>query len=134
MHHLSLVLILVVLALFLLFPWWIALPLCVPILALYLMAFVKGRRAQRQPPTTGEEAMIGAHAVVTDARRGKLEVQYQGERWRATASTRLKPGQPVVIQDVEGLTLRVAPLSPPESEPVKGGTSRSTEMTPTAGD
>jgi membrane-bound serine protease (ClpP class) len=134
MHHLSLVLILVVLGLFLFLPWWVALPLSVPILALYVTAFVKGKRAQRLPPTTGEEAMIGAQAVVTNAGLEELEVQYRGELWRAVASAPVERGQRVVIQGMEGLTLRVAPLSPPVREPVKGRAHQRRDVATAPGD
>jgi membrane-bound serine protease (ClpP class) len=116
MHHLSLVLLLIAAILFILLPWWVALPASLPLLGLLLFTYHKGRQALRWRPMTGEEAMIGDRAVVTSAQKGHIEVRYQGEIWRAVSSQPLRRGQTVLIDDVDGLTLRVAlPPSPTNS-------------------
>jgi membrane protein implicated in regulation of membrane protease activity len=112
MHHLSLLLLLVALVLFILLPWWVALPLTMPLLGIIAFAFYKGRQALRQQPVTGEEAMVGNRAVVSSARQGHLQVRYQGETWRAVSAHPLHRGQMVIIENVDGLTLRVVPLLP----------------------
>jgi membrane protein implicated in regulation of membrane protease activity len=40
-----------------------------------------------------------------------VEVEYEGEIWRAISPEPLHPGQQVIIESVEGLILRVAPLN-----------------------
>ncbi len=55
--------------------------------------------------------MVGDQAVVVKAEGGEVEVDYQGETWRAFSSQPLQPGQQVVIEAVDGLTLRVAPVA-----------------------
>jgi membrane-bound serine protease (ClpP class) len=116
MHHLSLLLLLVALVLFILFPWWVALPMCIPIFALIALAYTKGRQALRQRPTTGEESMIGGRAVVSSVRDDRVQVQYHGEIWEAVSSQPLHERQAVIIEGVQGLTLRVAPLPAPADE------------------
>jgi len=98
------------LLLFAFLPWPVALALYVPVSAVSLFSVWKVRQAQRQPPRTGTQTMIGEQAEVVSADRNAVEVHYRGELWRAASSQPLNPGQPVVIEGVEGLTLRVAPL------------------------
>jgi membrane-bound serine protease (ClpP class) len=111
MHYLSLLLILVAVVAFILLPWWVALPLCLPIVAIIVLAYTKGRQALRLPPTTGEESMIGGRAVVSSVSEDQIRVRYHGEIWRALSYQPLYEGQPVEIEAVQGLTVRVAPLS-----------------------
>ena len=98
------------LVLFAFLPWRLALALYIPIAAVSLFSAWKVLQAQHQPPRTGTQAMIGEQAEVVRADPNALEVRYRGELWRAASSQPLKPGQLVIIEGVEGLTLRVAPL------------------------
>ena len=110
MHHLRLLLPLLALGLFFLFPWWLALLLYVPLLIGSLFAYWKALQAQRASPFTGREAMIGDRAVVATTTDNKTAVHYHGETWRAISSHPAHPGQQVIIEGIEGLTLRVRPL------------------------
>jgi membrane protein implicated in regulation of membrane protease activity len=110
MHHSLLLLPLLALVLFLILPWPVALLLYLPFSGVAIAGFWKARQALRQPPFVGAEAMIGKQAVVLHANSGRLEVQCEGEIWRAVAPHSLQKGQKVVVEDVEGLTLKVAPL------------------------
>ena len=74
-----------------------------------VFAYWKALQALRRQPSTGEESMIGDRATVASIVEGKCEVHYRGELWRAESAASLRPGEPVIIQDVEGLTLRVMP-------------------------
>jgi membrane protein implicated in regulation of membrane protease activity len=116
MHHSLLLLPLLALVLFLILPWPAALLLYLPIFVIAIAGFWKVRQALRQPPFVGAEAMIGKQAVVLHANSGRLEVQCEGEIWRAVASHPLQKGQKVVVEDVEGLTLKVAPLPEPVNQ------------------
>jgi membrane-bound serine protease (ClpP class) len=68
--------------------------------------------------TAGREAMLGARAEVTDWAGLRGHVFLQGERWNATSSQPLQPGQRVRIVAIDGLTLAVAPA---DNQP--GGTT-----------
>ena len=76
-------------------------------------------QAQRQPPLIGTMAMVGGRAEVTSSKSEEVEVRYRGETWRAVSSQALQRGQVVVIEDVEGLTLRVTPLYQPADDPAQ---------------
>ncbi|MFD2178407.1 NfeD family protein [Veronia pacifica] len=66
---------------------------------------------RRKEVVTGIETMIGKSAQVLDNfSQGQGEVQLGGERWRAISDTELERGQDVVVEQVNGLTLRVKPL------------------------
>ena len=111
MHHLLLVLPLLGFVLFIFLMWQIALPLYVVILGVSLGVYRKVIRAQRRRPVTGKRAMIDNRAVVVRAEGGEVEVDYEGEIWRASSPQPLQPGQQVIIEAVEGLTLRVSPAT-----------------------
>jgi len=113
MHNALLLLPLLALGLFALFPWPLALTLYLPILAGSLVAYWKAIQAQREAPAMGESAMIGERAVVAGGEGQELQVEYKGEIWRAVSQYPLHPGQEVTIDKVEGLTLRVTPSSRP---------------------
>jgi len=116
MHHLLLFLPLLALILFYLLPWQVALPFYALILVGAIIGYWKALQAQRQPPVMGRKAMIGDRALVVKAEKGELEVEYKGEIWNAVSPQPLQPGQEVIVEKVEGLTLRVSPLPPPEKE------------------
>jgi len=113
MHHLLLVLPLLGLVLFILLRWQVVLPLYVIILVGSLGVYWKIFQAQRKRPVIGKRAMIGHRAVVVRVEGGDVEVNYEGENWRAVSVHTLQPGQQVVIEAIDGLTLRVAPVAPP---------------------
>jgi membrane protein implicated in regulation of membrane protease activity len=48
---------------------------------------------------------------VVSLKGDEVEVDYQGEIWRAASSQTLRVGQKVMIEGVEGLVLRVKPVS-----------------------
>jgi membrane-bound serine protease (ClpP class) len=75
-------------------------------------------RSRRRPVTTGKEAMIGQVATVTEALTPAGQVKLQGEIWAAknflAPGEVIEAGQRVRVMAVKGLTLYVAPLSPPD--------------------
>ena len=109
MHHLLLLLPLVGLVLFFYLVWQVALLLYVIILIASLALYWKIIKAQRRTPVMGKRAMIGDQAVVVRVEADEVEVEYQGETWRAVSAQPLRNGQNVIIEGVEGLTLRVKP-------------------------
>jgi membrane-bound serine protease (ClpP class) len=73
-------------------------------------------KARRNKVVTGAQGLIGETAVAQTALSPEGKVFVHGELWDAIASSTLPPGQLVVIQKIDGLTLRVEPLgatSPP---------------------
>ena len=61
----------------------------------------------------GQGAMIGGQAEVVSSNDSQIEVRYHGEIWHAVSAQPLQSGQQVIIEDIEGLTLQVAPLPQP---------------------
>ena len=91
------------------------------VLALAAIVLVLGRlalRAQRNPPTTGSEAMRGEIGRVRTSLAADApgQVDVHGEIWRAVSREPLPPGQPVRVVEVNGLTLVVEPVHGPASE------------------
>ena len=109
--HLLLVLPLLGLLLFIFLIWQIALPLYVIILIASLGIYWKIIQAQRRRQVTGKKAMIGGQAVVVRVEGSNVEVDYEGEIWRASSPQPLQLGQQVIIEAVEGLALRVSPAT-----------------------
>ena len=88
-------------------PWLIAV---VVILIASFFAFVIQRivRIHRRQAATGWEELIGKTAVVKAALEPEGEVFFKGELWTAVAEKgRAKPGEEVIINKVDGLTLYV---------------------------
>ena len=66
-------------------------------------------RAQRQPPATGAEAMVGEHGTALSAIAADApgQVSVHGEIWRATSGEPIAMGDRVRVMAVNGLTLTV---------------------------
>ncbi len=109
MHHLLLLAVLFGWVLFLFLTWQIALPLYLIAVIITLVIYWKIIAAQRKTPVIGKRAMIGDQALVVRVDGNKVEVEYEGEIWRAISIEPLQQGQRVVIKGVDGLILQVAP-------------------------
>jgi len=72
-------------------------------------------KAQRQPPVTGKEGLVGAvgrtRTDVNPDRPGQIDLR--GEIWRAVSRTPIAAGHPVRVRSNEGLTLLVEPADDP---------------------
>lgn len=108
--------------------WTAVLPLALLVAATTLGLAWRAGRLRRRTPSTGKEAMLGqvGQVVVTigaGAEPSPGRVAVAGERWRAIADQPadqpIEAGARVRVIDVEGLTLRVAPVASAESEPSK---------------
>ena len=75
--------------------------------AVVLLGGSMALRARRRPVVSGREQMVGAEGIVMERADGGAWVQVQGERWRATSTGPLLPGQRVRIVGMQGLTLQV---------------------------
>jgi membrane-bound serine protease (ClpP class) len=58
---------------------------------------------------TGSEELLGAQGVVRSPLDPLGHVFVQGALWRAHSDRRLEPGERVVVESVDGLTLTVSP-------------------------
>jgi membrane-bound serine protease (ClpP class) len=89
-------------------PWLIA---TVTIIISGALAFIIHRAISihRKQATTGREGLIGKTALVKVALNPAGTVFYKGERWSAVSeSGEVKPGEEVIINRIDGLTLYVA--------------------------
>jgi membrane-bound serine protease (ClpP class) len=67
------------------------------------------RLSRRRRPEIGAEALVGAAGVVTSDCRPRGQVRVRGERWQAVCDEGADAGDPVLVEGVSGLTLRVRP-------------------------
>ena len=113
MHHLILLLPLIGIIVFWLFPLNIAIPVYIVILIISGLMYWAIIRAIRKIPVTGKNGLIGARAIVKsrsgpeDEARYLVEVTAEGELWQAASPDKLKPGDTVYFREVKGLVLLV---------------------------
>jgi len=75
-------------------------------------------RAQKRPPVTGPQALVGERGRVIDEIPGGTtpgKVVFHGEVWDAVSERTVEEGQRVEVVGIEGRTARVAPLENRES-------------------
>lgn len=89
--------------------WWTALAVSLPlgVITAFLMSIAL--RARRNKVVTGIQGMIGSWGVAQSALAPSGKVFVHGETWDAVASAPVDAGAPVIIHEVNGLTLRVSP-------------------------
>ena len=107
MCHLVLLLPLFGLAVFWLWPPAVAVPVYLVILFLSAGVYYLAIVAMRLPVTVGREALAGARGKVVSLDSEELRVRVRSEVWRARASEKLSLGDPVEVQEIAGLTLKV---------------------------
>lgn len=96
------------------------------VLSIVSFYFVTGKvlAAHRERPIrAGHEELIGAPAEVRTSLDPEGQVWIEGALWRARLAgdgAPLRPGDRVIVEAVEGLTLKVRP-EPPSESPVEGG-------------
>lgn len=97
------------LMLFVMFPFWMALPLYVLLtlgaLALYRIIW----RSMEREPATGVEALLGSMCRAATDISPKGWVKWRGETWRAVSSRQICEGDPVRILAYEDLCVLVEP-------------------------
>jgi membrane-bound serine protease (ClpP class) len=81
--------------------------------AFFLFAVGAGIRAQRAQVRTGTEGLVGAVGVARTVLSPDGQVHVRGEMWTAQAegANPIREGDRVVVVGIEGLRLRVRPLS-----------------------
>jgi membrane-bound serine protease (ClpP class) len=70
---------------------------------IFLMGYLW--RVQRRKAVSGAEQLIGSEALVLDWLDGEGHVWAQGERWHARGDGKFVPGERLIIQRRDGLTL-----------------------------
>ena len=86
---------------------WTLLPVIL-LFAVFTIAEVRlVLQAQRRTARTGREALVAQRGEALSELAPEGWVRVQGERWRARATERLASGDPVVVESVDGLVLRV---------------------------
>ena len=90
----------------------ISLQVIIPVVALSTVFFLTvaylGLKAQKKKKLTGKEGMIGKMGIAeTDISKGGGKVFVEGEIWNAYSDEDIKKGEKVIIEKVEGLTLKV---------------------------
>ena len=79
--------------------------------AIFLVLGRLALRAQRLPPVTGVEGMIGLEGLARDTLEPEIPgyVDVHGEMWRASSRQPVAAGRPVRVVAINGLTLIVEP-------------------------
>ncbi|MFC2025288.1 nodulation protein NfeD [Chloroflexota bacterium] len=88
-------------------PWLIA-AVVIVIAAVFTFVISRIIRAHRRQASTGREELIGKTALVKTVLDPEGMVFFKGERWKAVSETgRVEPGETVIINKVDSLTLYV---------------------------
>ncbi len=67
------------------------------------------RLTRRLRPASGVEALMGAEGIAASDCRPEGSVRVRGELWGAVCPEGVSAGEPVVVESISGLTLRVRP-------------------------
>jgi membrane-bound serine protease (ClpP class) len=62
---------------------------------------------------SGRDRIVGAHGVAIESFVGEGKVWLEGESWSAVSKLPVEKDQVVLVQDLDGLTLTVEPVSEP---------------------
>ena len=111
MCHLVLILPVLGLGVFLIWPFSTALPVYALILLISGLIYYAMIKAMQQPIRTGSEGLRGQSAEVIDMQNHEGHVRIHGEIWQATSSDSFRKGDTATVQAVQGLTLNIARLS-----------------------
>ncbi len=80
-------------------------------LVFLLLILTKAILAQRKKPATGMEGLVGSRGIVTqDIGPDGGTVMVHGELWMAWSDVPIGKGEEVVVEEVEGLRLKVKPV------------------------
>jgi len=87
------------------------------VISLILLFYVisMALKVRQRPIVSGVEELLGKEAIVLNDFQRQGLVLIHGEKWRAVCDTELQKDQQVKVIDVNGITLKVAPLQSPKS-------------------
>jgi membrane-bound serine protease (ClpP class) len=95
-----------------------ALAVSIPVGLITAFLMTVALQARRNKVVTGVEGLIGEVAVAQTALTPTGKVFVHGELWDAVASANVPAGEKVLVQNVDGLQLRVEPTHQTEKTPV----------------
>lgn len=107
MCHLLLLLPMLALPVFWLWPMAIAAPVYGVVLIISLWVYFLALRAMRQSVGTGAEELLGSEGIVLSMESGLARVRVHSEIWFAQAVTKVRAGDRVKVVGIDGLRLRV---------------------------
>ena len=110
MCHILLILPLLALPVFWIWPLPLALSVYGAVLGLSAAIYWYAIRAMRQPRQNGAERMIGAVGCVVIGELGEVRSQVHGELWRVMSTVPLSHGDRVKVVAAEDAALRVQKL------------------------
>ena len=87
------------------------------LLLLWLLSYLV--KARRQGAVSGRDRIVGGHGVAMESFVGSGKVWLEGEAWSATSKQAVEIDQTVLILDLDGLVLKVEPVSESESAGVE---------------
>src|SRR5437868_9507135 len=96
---------------FLQISWSVILPVVTLATLFSLFVVGMGVKAMRRRPMTGREEMVGLVGIVKTALAPQGQLAVHGELWEAVSEQSLQPGDEAEVTGVDGLRLRVKPLS-----------------------
>jgi membrane protein implicated in regulation of membrane protease activity len=114
MCHLILLLPLLALPIFWVVPLSLAVPAYAAVVALSVWMYVLIMRSMHRPLESGVEKLEHDEGEVIEASGKRAMVRVESEIWQARCDEELRRGDRVKVLAVEGLTLRVARLAPPD--------------------
>jgi membrane-bound ClpP family serine protease len=110
MCHVLLILPLLALPVFWIWPLSAALPVYGVVLGLSAWIYWYAIRAMRQPKQNGAEGMIGETGQIVVSDLGELHMQVRSELWDAFSTVPVRQGDRVKVVAADGTRLRVAKL------------------------
>lgn len=124
MCHLILMLPLLGLVVFWVWPLSVAVPVYTVIVFVSLAIYYLILRAMHRPVITGREGIIQGTGWVIEVRKHQVRVRVRNELWNAESSDKLRPGDQVKIVGVDGLMLRVQRIGQSRQATVTPSVSR----------
>jgi membrane-bound serine protease (ClpP class) len=90
--------------------WSLIIAMTVFTLVFFLILITMSVRAMRRKVITGKEALIGSEGTVIEIfNSSELLVRIKGEIWKAHSPSHVQRGQKVIVNQLNGLILTVAP-------------------------
>jgi membrane protein implicated in regulation of membrane protease activity len=118
MCHLLLLMPIIGLVVFWIWPLSIAIPVYLVILILSTAIYVIALKSMRKPVVTGSEGLIGKAAEILDMSNHKGHVRIENEIWDAYTDEPLQKGDEARVIEIQGMTLKIArayPIDNPKS-------------------
>ena len=79
--------------------------------AFFIFALTLAARAHRGKVTTGSQGLVGEIGTVVEALNPEGKISVHGEIWTAVSKKAVKKGEKTVVDEVDGMVLKVSPVS-----------------------